>query len=76
LRKFAPFDVVTANILARPLCKFAPKLAAALAPDGVAILSGLLEWQEAMVMGAHRRQGLTLKSRLVIDGWATLIIGR
>ena len=76
LRKQAPFDVVAANILARPLCRFAPKLAAALAPDGLAVLSGLLEWQEAMVMAAHRRHGLCLKSRLVIDGWATLIIGR
>ncbi len=76
LRKHAPFDVVTANILARPLCRFAPKLAAGLAEDGVAILSGLLDWQEAMVMAAHRRQGLYLKSRLVIDGWTTLIIGR
>lgn len=76
LRKQAPFDVVTANILARPLCRFAPQLAAALAPNGVAILSGLLDWQQRLVMAAHERHGLTLKSRLVIDGWATLIIGR
>jgi ribosomal protein L11 methyltransferase len=71
-----PFDVVVANILARPLCRFAPALAAGLAPGGVAVLSGLLEWQERMVMGVHERQGLTLKSRLVVDGWATLTIGR
>jgi len=76
LRKHAPFDVVTANILARPLCRLAPALAAHLAPNGVAVLSGLLEWQERMVMASHERQGLTLKHRLVIDGWATLIIGR
>ena len=76
LRKQGPFDVVTANILARPLCRFAPQLAASLAPGGVAVLSGLLEWQERMVMAAHERQGLTLKHRLLIDGWATLIIGR
>ena len=76
LRKKAPFDVVTANILARPLCRFAPALAAALAPTGVAVLSGLLDWQERMVMAAHERQGLRLQKRLAIDGWATLIIGR
>ena len=76
LRKHAPYDVVTANILARPLCRFAPKLAAALAPGGVAVLSGLLDWQQRMVMAAHERQGLRLKDRLVINGWATLIIGR
>jgi len=76
LARRAPFDVVVANILARPLCRFAPALAAHLAPEGVAVLSGLLEWQERMVMAAHERQGLRLKSRRVIDGWATLTIGR
>ena len=76
LARRRPFDVVTANILARPLCRFAPDLAAALAPNGVAVLSGLLEWQERMVMAAHERQGLRLKGRRVIDGWATLTVGR
>ena len=71
-----PYDLVFSNILARPLCRFAPDLAAHLAPDGLAILSGLLERQERMVMANHQRQGLTLKQRVVIDGWATLIIGR
>jgi ribosomal protein L11 methyltransferase len=71
-----PYDVVTANILARPLCRFAPALAAALAPGGVAVLSGLLDRQERMVMAVHERQGLRLKRRFLIDGWATLIIGR
>lgn len=75
LARRKPFDVVTANILARPLCRFAPALAAHLAPGGVAVLSGLLEWQERMVMAAHERQGLYLIDRIVIDGWATLTIG-
>jgi ribosomal protein L11 methyltransferase len=70
-----PYDVVCANILARPLCRFAPDLAAHLAPGGVAVLSGLLEWQERMVMAAHEAQGLRLKRRILIDGWATLVIG-
>jgi ribosomal protein L11 methyltransferase len=76
LARSGPYDVVVANILARPLCRFAPKLAASLAPGGVAVLSGLLDWQERMVMAAHERQGLRLKSRLVVDGWATLTVGR
>lgn len=76
LARGAPFDIIVANILAKPLMRFAKDLAAHLAPGGVAVLSGLLEWQERMVMGTHERQGLTLKSRQVIDGWATLTIGR
>ncbi|EME71485.1 ribosomal protein L11 methylase [Paramagnetospirillum caucaseum] len=71
-----PYDLIFSNILARPLCRFAPDLATHLAPDGLAVLSGLLERQERMVMANHERQGLTLKRRIVIDGWATLIIGR
>lgn len=76
LTRRAPFDIIVANILAKPLMRFAKDLAAHLAPGGVAVLSGLLDWQERMVMGTHERQGLTLKSRQVIDGWATLTIGR
>ncbi len=76
LAQKAPFDLIAANILAKPLMRMAKDLAAHLAPGGVAVLSGLLDWQESMVMATHRRQGLHLKQRLNIDGWATLIIGR
>ena len=76
LARNKPFDIIVANILAKPLMRFAKDLAAHLAPDGVAVLSGLLDWQERMVMGTHERQGLRLKDRQVIDGWATLTIGR
>jgi ribosomal protein L11 methyltransferase len=76
VRYQAPFDIITANILARPLCKMAPKLAEALAPDGVAILSGLLASQERYVMAAHRAQGLTLRKRICRAGWNTLVISR
>jgi ribosomal protein L11 methyltransferase len=68
------FDLVFANILARPLALMARDLAGVLAPGGVALLSGLLRRQEAMVIAAHRAQGLALVRRIAIDGWATLII--
>ncbi len=76
LARNAPYAVVMANILARPLCRFAPQLGRNLAPGGVAILSGLLESQERMVMAAHQRQGLHLIRRYRINGWTTLVIGR
>ncbi len=76
LARRAPFDIIVANILAKPLMRFAKDLSAHLAPNGVAVLSGLLDWQERMVMATHERQGLRLKHRQVIDGWATLTIGR
>jgi ribosomal protein L11 methyltransferase len=69
------FDLVFANILARPLALMARDLAGALTPGGVAVLSGLLRRQEAMVMAAHRAQGLKLVRRIAIEGWSTLILG-
>jgi ribosomal protein L11 methyltransferase len=70
----APFDLVFANILARPLARMAPDLARVLAPGGAAILSGLLARQEAFVLAAHRAQGLVLKRRIAVEGWHTLVL--
>ncbi|HXQ52229.1 MAG TPA: 50S ribosomal protein L11 methyltransferase [Stellaceae bacterium] len=72
----APFDLVLANILARPLVAMARGLARNLAPEGVAVLSGLLPWQESAVLAAHRRVRLTLAARVSVDGWSTLVLSR
>ncbi|HWK46026.1 MAG TPA: 50S ribosomal protein L11 methyltransferase [Stellaceae bacterium] len=74
LRQAAPFDLIFANILARPLAAMAGSLARNLAPGGVAILSGLLSWQESYVRAAHRRDGLRFRRRIARDGWHTLMI--
>ena len=74
VRRGAPYDLVFANILARPLCRMARDLATRLAPGGTVILSGLLESQARMVMAAHRRQGLILERRLTEGRWATLVL--
>lgn len=76
LRHAAPFDLVFANILARPLCAMAGALAQHLAPGGTAILAGLLSSQEAMVLAAHRRAGLILTGRVRAQAWTTLILRR
>ena len=75
-RKNAPYDLILANILARPLMKMAIDLNKHLAKDGISILSGLLASQEKMVLSAHQAQGLKLIERISINGWNTLIIGR
>ena len=69
-----PYDLVLANILARPLCRMARDLAAALAPGGTTILSGLLASQARMVLAAHRRQGLRLEAMLQEGAWTTLVV--
>ncbi len=73
-RQGAPFDLVFANILARPLCRMARDLAAHLAPRGTAILAGLLGSQARMVLAAHRAQGMRLEARVELGDWTTLVL--
>jgi ribosomal protein L11 methyltransferase len=70
------YDLVFANILARPLCAMARDLAAHLAPGGTAILAGLLGTQARMVLAAHRRRGLVLEARHDVGPWTTLVVRR
>ncbi|WP_270937960.1 50S ribosomal protein L11 methyltransferase [Falsiroseomonas oryzae] len=74
VRAGRPYDLVFANILARPLCAMAKHLAAGLAPGGTAILAGLLGTQARMVLAAHRRQGLRLERALPVGPWTTLVL--
>lgn len=72
----APYDLIVANVLARPLARLAGDLARHLTPDGVAVLSGLIERDVAWVAAAHRAFGFRLVRSVVLDGWATLVLGR
>lgn len=72
----APYDLVFANILARPLCAMAGELALHLAPGGAAILAGLLLEQRRLVLAAHRRHGLVLERTISEGRWATLMLRR
>jgi len=74
IRSHAPFDLVTANILAGPLIDLAPGLAGVLAPGGRAILSGLLRSQEDDILVAHRQVGLELDFHMRLKGWSALVL--
>src|SRR6185312_4106951 len=76
VRAGGPYDLVFANILARPLCAMAKDLAASLAPGGMAILAGLLAGQARGVLAAQRRQGLRLVRRVPQGAWTTLVVGK
>ena len=76
IREGAPYDLVTANILANPLIQLAPDLARVLAKDGRAVLSGLLREQEKDVLQAHEDVGLTLDFRLRLGDWSVLVLRR
>lgn len=72
----APFDLIMANILARPLRKMAPRIARRLAAPGTLVLSGLLASQEAEVRSAYVLQGLKLDRRIVVGEWHSLLMIR
>ncbi|NQV43477.1 MAG: 50S ribosomal protein L11 methyltransferase [Rhodospirillales bacterium] len=69
-----PFDLVTANILARPLAKLARDLGRVIAPGGIAILSGVVERDAAWMIRVHRLVGFHLLNHTVIKGWSTLVL--
>ena len=70
------FDLVFANILAKPLRRLAPALARVLAPGGTLILSGLLPRDVPGVLSAYAAQGVRLERRLDLEGWAALTLRR
>ena len=76
IRASAPYDVVLANILAKPLVGLAPGIAKLVNPGGRIILSGLLTHQEPQVKAAYSGQGLRLAARRRLNGWSTLTYER
>jgi ribosomal protein L11 methyltransferase len=76
LREAAPYDLVFANILAKPLRLLAPSLAAVISTDGEAIVSGLLLADVAGVLASWRAQGFDLAERIELEGWASLRLRR
>ena len=68
----APFNLVTANILAGPLISLAPGIRRIMAPGGQLILSGLLDSQAREVGAVYSTLSFKFVSRLSLDGWTTL----
>lgn len=68
------FDIITANILAGPLCQMAEDAGRALMPDGLIVLSGLLNRQAEDVIDAYRSVGIRLINQIFIGDWTTLIM--
>lgn len=74
LRASGPYDLVFANILAKPLRAMAPQLRPLVAKGGEIILSGLLCGDVPGVVSAYRAQGFVLTRRRNLEGWATLMM--
>ena len=70
--KRAPFDLIVANILARPLMRLAPQMAGHIALGGSIVLSGILERQRDAVISAYVSQNFRHVRTLHREGWVTI----
>ncbi|MCZ8546089.1 50S ribosomal protein L11 methyltransferase [Mesorhizobium qingshengii] len=70
--KRAPFDLIVANILARPLMRLAPQMADHIALGGSIVLSGILERQRDAVVSAYVGQNFRHVRTLHREGWVTI----
>jgi ribosomal protein L11 methyltransferase len=72
----APYDLIFANILARPLASLASGLAAILAPGGNIVLSGLTREQRRWIAATYRNRGLVARATLFRGPWVILVYAR
>ena len=68
------FDVIVANILAKPLIDLAPHSTSYLDLGGYLILSGLLKAQEREILAIYNSLGFRLIERRRIKEWTTFIL--
>ncbi len=72
----APYDLIFANILARPLILLSHSIKSLAAINGDIVLSGLTVGQESWVLAAYRNRNFTLHRRIRLDDWSTLWLRR
>ena len=74
IKQVAPFDLIFANILARPLANLAQGLSSMLAPGGKLILSGLTFDQLRWIKACYTTRGL-VPARCIRNGnWIALVM--
>ena len=76
IRRCAPFNLIMANILARPLLGLARSFAQLSQGSSCLILSGLLNEQRQAIETVYRGWGFRTVRRWRIEGWCTLLLER
>lgn len=71
-----PFDLVIANILAKPLIELADDIVNCLNKNGHIILSGLIQTQRNEVLESYTELGTTLKHEIINGNWVTLLLAK
>ncbi|HUM16066.1 MAG TPA: 50S ribosomal protein L11 methyltransferase [Candidatus Nitrosotalea sp.] len=68
------FPLVLANLLAHTHLALAPHYARLVAPAGHLVLGGMLDGEDARVAEALSGAGFTARSRVPLEGWASLLL--
>ncbi|TAN45427.1 MAG: 50S ribosomal protein L11 methyltransferase [Nitrospirae bacterium] len=68
------YDMIAANLISETLIKIAPEIAERLAPEGIALLSGMLLGQETDVLKAMESCGLNLAQRFEDGRWISITV--
>lgn len=74
--RHAPYDLIAANIMVRPLKTMARGLKRVLAPGGRIILSGFLTHDAVLVENHYRALGLRRIAHRDAGSWRTLVMSR
>ena len=72
----APVGLILANIISSVLLELLPLIRESLSTDGHAILSGILEEERGTMSDAILRNGLTIESEDLEEGWWSVMIAR
>ena len=72
IKQSAPYDLIFANILARPLASLAPGLCTILAPGGSLILSGLTIDQKRWITACYKNRGLIQGKIIRKENWLAI----
>jgi len=70
------YDIILANILARPLMEMAENISSLVAASGVVILSGFLENQMDDILEAYEKYYLLRLKHFNKNNWITLILAK
>lgn len=74
LKKDNRFDLIVANILAKPLINISADMKAVAHDKTIVVLSGLLTRQKEAVLEAYFNAGFKLKNIVQIEDWSTLVL--
>ena len=74
IKQSAPYDLIFANILARPLASLAAGLCTILAPGGSLILSGLTPDQKRWITACYKSRGLIQGKIIRKENWLAIVM--